>query len=90
MTTSEYDNRTRRCPRLGHEVPFSYCRAPAQPEPCGKILDCWWESFDVRGFVERAYGPETLAPLQAPPQPKVASIVDLIRQARERTARKGS
>ena len=40
-----------RCPRLGGTVPFRYCMAPAQPAPCFKILDCWWETFDVSAYL---------------------------------------
>ncbi len=41
-----------RCPRLGGTVPFRYCMAPGEPAPCFKILDCWWEVFDVRSYLE--------------------------------------
>ena len=32
---------------LGHDLTFAYCRAPAKQLPCRKILDCWFETFDV-------------------------------------------
>jgi hypothetical protein len=46
-----------RCPRLGGTVPFRYCMAPGEPTPCYKILDCWWEIFDVASYV-KAHLPE--------------------------------
>ena len=41
-----------RCPRLGGTVPFRYCMAPAEPTVCYKILDCWWEVFDVTSYLK--------------------------------------
>ena len=46
-----------RCPRLGGTVPFRYCMAPAEPAVCYKILDCWWEVFDVTSYL-KAHLPE--------------------------------
>jgi hypothetical protein len=42
---------------LGGTVPFSYCLAPGEPKPCFKILDCWWEIFDVSSYL-RSHLPE--------------------------------
>jgi hypothetical protein len=81
----QHDQRRRRCPMLGHEVPFSYCRQPGSDIPCRKILDCWFETFDVRAFVTEHLPPETLERISAPRPDKAASLVDLIRQARQRT-----
>ena len=41
-----------RCPRLGGTVPFRYCLAPGEPAACSKILDCWWEIFDVASYLQ--------------------------------------
>ncbi len=46
-----------RCPRLGGTVPFHYCMAPGEPTICFKILDCWWEVFDVTSYL-KAHLPE--------------------------------
>jgi hypothetical protein len=78
-----HDHRLRRCPMLGHEVAFSYCRAPGSQTPCRKIFDCWWETFDVEAFVRSCYGEEKIAEITAPPKQKVLSLVDLIEQARK-------
>ena len=79
----------RRCPRLGGEVTFSYCRSCEEGErPCFKVLDCWWERFDVVAHMKACLSPEAFAALatRRPPPNKVASLVDLIRQAQERTS----
>lgn len=48
-----------RCPRLGGTVPFRYCMAPGEPTPCYKILDCWWEIFDVASYLKAQLPKET-------------------------------
>ncbi len=79
----------RRCPRLGGDVPFDYCCAcEAGKRPCFKVLDCWWERFDVVAYMKARLSPENFAVLatrHAPPN-KVGSLVDLIRQAQERAS----
>ena len=45
-------NREAYCARLGHFVPFRYCLHPAHEDPCFRILDCWWQIFDVVGYLE--------------------------------------
>ena len=79
-------NLERHCPRLGHLVHFDYCRnAGDNREPCFKSLDCWWERFDVIGYFRHSL-PEAAFPRlsQSSPPNKVASLVDLVHQARER------
>ena len=78
----EYDAKTRRCPMLGHELAFSYCRQPGQEIPCRKIFDCWWERFDIVAFMHEHYDPDTVAEIRRPRQPKVASLVEIIERAR--------
>lgn len=78
------ENRQRRCPRLGHEVAFSYCLTCGQDgEPCLKTADCWWEQFEVVDYLEKHFSEETVARLLNPqPQPKIAGILELIEQAK--------
>ena len=71
---------------LGHEVPFSYCRQPGKGIPCRKIFDCWWETIDIKGFVEKNFSEEIQAALHEPPKPKMLSLLDIIEQARRNTA----
>jgi hypothetical protein len=77
----EHDTLSQRCPMLGHEVPFSYCRQPGQEVPCRKIFDCWWETFDIKKFIEENYSRETRAAILQPPKPKVLSLLEIIEQA---------
>ena len=82
---TDHDQRKRRCPMLGHELTFDYCRAPARDLPCRKILDCWWEAFDVQAFLDEHFTAEQQGEALAPRTDKVASLLDLIQQAQART-----
>lgn len=79
-----------RCRRLGQEVTFGYCRQETSGQPCRLILDCWWERFDVRGFLQAHLSAEAMAQVEragtSPPPAKVLSLLDLVQQARERLA----
>ena len=79
----------RRCPRLGGDVTFNYCKSCEQGQtPCFKVLDCWWERFDVVAYMKGCLSTEAFNRIaQHRPTPdKVTSLVDLIRQAQERAA----
>jgi hypothetical protein len=53
-----------RCPRLGHELTFGYCRRETGGKPCRLILDCWWERFDVRSFLQAHLPEEAMAQVE--------------------------
>jgi hypothetical protein len=77
-----------RCPRLGHELTFGYCRQETRGKPCRLILDCWWEQFDVRAFLQAQLSAEAMGQVEracaAPPPSKVLSLLDIVQQARDR------
>jgi hypothetical protein len=79
-----------RCRRLGQEVAFGYCRQEAGGGPCRWILDCWWEYFDVRAFLQAHLSEEMMAQVErggaSPPPSKVLSLLDMVQQAKERLA----
>jgi hypothetical protein len=77
-----------RCRRLGEEVTFGYCRQEMGGKPCRLILDCWWEQFDVRSFLQAHLSEEDMAQVErasaSPPPSKMLSLVELIQQAKDR------
>lgn len=77
----------RRCPRLGGEVHFSYCRTCGESNAfCFKVLDCWWERFDVSSYLKARLTEAAFEALEsAKPPSKVGSLIDLIEQARRNT-----
>ncbi len=84
----DVDDQERRCPRLGHSVRFGYCRTCGEEMPvCFKVFDCWWERFDVVAYLKGRMPEDEFAKLsKAEPKPKVASLLDLIAQAKKRTS----
>ena len=76
----------RRCPRLGGPVPFSYCKKGGEhQQPCFKIVDCWWETFDVVRYLKDNLPEGQFNQLMdVRPRPKIASLIELIEQAKNR------
>lgn len=77
------DERERRCPMLGHILRFSYCRAPGSSLPCRKIFDCWWETFDIKAYMEAWYGEEKISQVLSPPKDRILSLTELVEKARK-------
>jgi hypothetical protein len=80
------DSLRRRCPRLGGEVAFSYCRSVGEEGlPCFNVFDCWWEFFDVVGFFRSRLDEQAFQRLaDARPKPKMTSILEIVEEARKR------
>ena len=76
----------RRCPRLGGTIDFAYCRGQGEDQlPCFKVLDCWWEIFDVVGFFQSRLSQADFQRIaMARPKPKIASILEIIEDAKRR------
>jgi hypothetical protein len=76
----------RRCPRLGGTVHFAYCRRQGEDGlPCFKVFDCWWEVFDVVGFLRsRLDAADFQRIASARPKPKIASILEIVEEAKKR------
>lgn len=79
----------RRCPRLGGPVTFQYCRTSADDGlPCWKIIDCWWEYFDVVTYLKNDLPEDIFKKIAgARPKPKMQSLLELIQQAKKTTGK---
>lgn len=86
MMDNTIESRERRCPRLGGDIPFSYCRKCGDDgSPCWKIIDCWWELFDVETYLRQQMGAENFQHLIGKkPKPKIRSILDIVEEIRSR------
>lgn len=74
-----------RCPRLGHQVSFSYCRVERGDLPCFKALDCWFEHFDVDSYFRRELTDMQMEKaFSRSAHSKMMSLLDLIEQAKTR------
>ena len=88
MPHNEIENRERRCPRLGSPISFRYCLISGEDDSvCWKVLDCWWETFDVEAYL-RANMPEDafnqLLAIADKPKNKICSILEIVEQAKKR------
>ncbi|MFZ7110947.1 MAG: hypothetical protein ACOWYE_04625 [Desulfatiglandales bacterium] len=76
---------TIRCPRLGHQIPFSYCRSENRGLPCFKCLDCWYEHFLIEDWLRNALTPEEWQKaFERPTGGKMLSLVELIQEAKKK------
>jgi len=72
------------CRKLGHHLHFKYCRSEQNGEPCSKILDCWFEKFDVRAYMDKHYSKLKSETHNKTLPNKTATIYDLIQKAQAR------
>ena len=80
------ENFTVRCPRLGHQISFSFCGTESQGLPCFKALDCWFDHFLVEEYLRAELRPEEWErAFERPPKPKMLSLLELIEEAAKRT-----
>ena len=89
MTIDQHDNRKIYCRMMGHRLTFAYCRKPASAQPCRKIFDCWFKTFDIEQFMQEDYTDEQIKAILAPPKAKVTSLIELIQQAQENAKKQG-
>jgi hypothetical protein len=75
---------TRRCPRLGGPVSLHYCkRGGSEKEACWKIIDCWWEIFDIVAYLQDTLPADQYQRLlRKKPKPKVASILEIVEKVK--------
>jgi hypothetical protein len=74
-----------RCPRLGHQIYFAYCRSENMGLPCFKTLDCWFDHFLVEEYLRQELTSDEWEKIfDRPPKPKMLSLVELIEQAKKR------
>lgn len=85
MSSTSGNPLERRCPRLGGPVSFKYCRScEAGRQPCFKIIDCWWETFDVVRYLKDHLPEDQFRRLsESTPRPKIASLVELVEKAKD-------
>lgn len=73
-----------RCPRLGHEIYFKYCRFESNGLPCFKTLDCWYNYFDVHTHLRENMSKEEFEKIFLnTTRPKIHALFDLIQKAKD-------
>lgn len=74
-----------RCPRLGGEVPFSYCEREAGDLPCAQISHCWADGFAVEEYLRETLTPDAWERFRARvPKDRLSAILDVVKAAGQR------
>jgi hypothetical protein len=80
-----YDHLQIRCPRLGGQVTFAYCRKEGGSLPCQRTVFCWQHRFPVEAFLKSILNEDQWNRWQnQSPKEKMTSLIELIEGARQR------
>jgi hypothetical protein len=80
-----YRRRLIRCPRLGGEVPFSYCEKEAGELPCRQVVRCWEAVFPVEAGLRDHLGPEGWERFCTQvPKDRMTTLMDLVEAVKRR------
>ena len=80
----EHDASIIRCPMLGGEVPFQYCRTVNEDLPCRKIIICWEFRIEIGKFLNENYSVEQIQRALAPPsKTRIETLIELIEKAKQ-------
>lgn len=80
----EHDTLIIRCPQLGGEVPFHYCRTVNEDLPCRRIMVCWEFRIDILKFLSERYSIDQIQRALAPPtKTRLDTILELIEKAKK-------
>jgi len=60
ITKDQHDHLTKRCPSLGGEVPFLYCRKQNEGKLCLRLPECWTGLIDVQVYLQTFFTPEEI------------------------------
>jgi len=80
----EHDELIIRCPQLGGEVPFRYCRTMNEDLPCRRVIICWEFRIEILKFLGVHYSIDQIQRALAPPsKTRLETILDLIEKAKK-------
>ncbi|OGP53768.1 MAG: hypothetical protein A2162_03270 [Deltaproteobacteria bacterium RBG_13_52_11b] len=81
----EHDSASTRCPQLGGDVPFQYCRTLNQGLPCRSIMVCWEYRIPVSKFLEAHYPAEEIRRAFTPSsKTRLDTILEIAENAKRR------
>ncbi len=70
------------CRKLGHYVPFKYCRSVNDGLPCGGIKDCTFEKLPIEEYLRANYSAAEIEKALNPPADKISTLIELIERAK--------
>ena len=84
MEKDQYDSKLVRCPKLGQQITFSYCRRESGNLPCSRALRCWEQAFPASDYFRGCLTDEQWKMcFEEAPKPKIVSLIELIEQAKK-------
>ena len=76
---NNYDKSEIRCPRLGGEVTFAYCKQENNGMPCARTIRCWQMYFPVEEYLKERLSPaEWNQSFNQPPKDKITTIFEIV------------
>jgi len=83
---TEHDHKLTRCPKLGDEMTFAYCREEAGDLPCARVVGCWQAAFDVAALLKEILTGEAWERFtNSQPKDKMTSLMEIIEKAKRQT-----
>ncbi len=80
----ENDELIIRCPQLGGEVPFRYCRTINEDLPCRRIIICWEFRIEISKYLSENYSIDQIQRALAPPtKSRLETILELAEKAKK-------
>ncbi len=80
----EHDALIIRCPQLGGEVPFGYCRTVSEDFPCRRIMVCWEFRLEISKFLSKHYSVDQIQCALSPPaKTRLDTLLELIESAKK-------
>ncbi len=85
MPYKVFDHIEVRCPRMGHQINFGYCRAMSDGLPCSRSITCFYYTFPVEAYFRRVLKDETFASIFLSEKPgRYESFLRTVSEAKER------
>ena len=77
----EFDKLEMYCSRLGHAVPFKYCRQAEIELPCPRIVNCWKTQIPIEDYLREKYDENTMNRILHPQKPgKIISLIEEVQK----------
>ena len=80
----QHDSKEGYCKMLGHFLTFNYCKTANKGVPCSKVLDCWFQQFNIQEFIKENYSADEQKSIFEPPKSKILSLSEILEQAQQR------
>jgi hypothetical protein len=78
-----FDHVAIRCPKLGSEVTFGYCRTVASELPCERALGCFEGQLPVEPYFRRVLHEQTYERcFRSPPPDRYGALLDTVDKAK--------